>query len=206
MSRPRHSDHFTRRAKRSGYPARSIFKLEEIHRRFSLFRTGQKVLDLGAAPGSWSLFAAQQVGPSGRVTAVDIQPISQAFPSHVRVIQGDAFAFPLQTEATGDTPSQDNAQDVFDLVLSDMAPSTTGHRNTDQARSMGLATRAFEVAQRTLLPGGSFVVKLFDGPDVPELQQQLRKAFKTVKRTRPEATRNISSEFFWVATGFQSEP
>jgi 23S rRNA (uridine2552-2'-O)-methyltransferase len=141
MSRRRNpyagADSRTRAAKAQGYPARSVFKLEEIDRRVRLLRPGQHVLDLGAAPGSWSLYASSRVGTNGRVLAVDISPIGQAFPENVVVIQGDAL--------TLENPVLEKFA-PYDVVLSDMAPNTSGNKVRDQAYSFELFMRALEVA------------------------------------------------------------
>ncbi|HEY3666197.1 MAG TPA: RlmE family RNA methyltransferase, partial [Polyangiaceae bacterium] len=119
----------TKAAKEQGFPARSVFKLEEIDRRVKLLRGGQRVLDLGAAPGSWSLYASQKVGASGRVLAVDLQEIRQAFGPNVTVSQGDALA--LENEALAQFAP-------YDVVLSDMAPNTSGNKLRDHAYSFEL--------------------------------------------------------------------
>ena len=177
-------DRFTVAAKKAGFPARSVFKLEEIDRRVRIFRPGMRVLDLGAAPGSWALFAAHRVGGKGRVLAIDLQPIAVAMPANVEVRQGDAFVF----EEGG----------PFDVVLSDMAPSTTGVRFTDQSRSFDLFMRALEVAERTLAPGGSFVGKIFMGEDLPKARAKVRELFRKERLIRPEGTRASSYEVFVV--------
>ena len=134
----------TKAAKAQGFPARSVFKLEEIDRRVKLLRSGQKVLDLGAAPGSWSLYASQKVGPGGRVLAIDLQEIRQAFPPNVRVAQGDALT--IETAALSEFAP-------YDIVLSDMAPNTSGSKIRDQAGSLELCLRALDVAFALGKPG-----------------------------------------------------
>jgi 23S rRNA (uridine2552-2'-O)-methyltransferase len=191
------ADSFTRAAHAAGYAARSVFKLQEIDRRTGLLRRGQHVLDLGAAPGSWSAYAAQAVGPSGRVVAVDLVPLRQALPANAVVIEGDAFD--EQLLATG--PVHDFAP--YDVVLSDMAPRTTGDKGTDKARSFELFTRATALAERLLKPGGSFVAKLFMGPDFVSARDMLRERFAKVRTMRPEAVRDVSYEVFLVATGWR---
>ncbi len=182
-------DRFTVAAKKAGFPARSVFKLEEIDRRARIFRAGMKVLDLGAAPGSWALYAAQKVGPSGKVMAVDLKPITLALPSNVTFQVGDALT--LDNEALG-------AFAPYDVVLSDMAPSTTGVRFTDQARSYELFTRALEIAAALLRPGGSFVGKIFMGEDLPNARARVRELFDKERLIRPEGTRTQSYELFVI--------
>jgi len=188
----RKPDHFTKDAKAAGYPARSVFKLEEIDRRAQLLRTGMRVLDLGASPGSWSLYASKRVGPSGRVFAIDLSPLECAIPPNTTFLQGDAFAI-------DDTTLAKHAP--YDLVLSDMAPRTTGNRLGDQTRSFELFMRALEVGGRLVVPGGAFVGKIFMGEDLPLARAEARKLFESERLIRPEGTRSVSYEIFVVATG-----
>ncbi len=179
----------TRAAKARGYPARSVFKLEEIDQRVRLLARGQRVLDLGAAPGSWSLYASERVGPAGRVLAVDRTPILQAFAPNVTVVQGDALD--LTTEALG-------AFAPYDVVLSDMAPSTSGAKASDQARSFELFSRALEVAKALGKSGSHFVGKLFMSGDFQEARRALSEAYARSQVIRPDATRSRSPEVFLV--------
>jgi len=159
-------DRFTRAAKDAGYPARSVFKLEEIDRRTRLFRPGMHVLDLGAAPGSWAMYAAQKV-----------------------FVQGDALAL-ANEELARFAP--------YDVVLSDMAPRTTGTRVTDQTRSFELFMRALAVAASLGKPGGAFVGKIFMSDDLALARVELRKHYATERLIRPEGTRAGSVELFVV--------
>ncbi|HEY1957080.1 MAG TPA: RlmE family RNA methyltransferase [Polyangiaceae bacterium] len=177
-------DRFTVAAKKAGFPARSVFKLEEIDRRVRIFRPGMRVLDLGAAPGSWSLFVAQRVGPRGHVLAIDLTPITVAMPANVEVRQGDAFEM--------------NETGPFDVVLSDMAPSTTGVRFADQARSFDLFMQALAVAERALATRGTFVGKIFMGEDLPKARAKVRELFTKERLIRPEGTRSSSYELFVI--------
>lgn len=189
MSRRRNpyaGDPNTRAAKQQGYPARSVFKLDEIDRRVNLLKAGQRVLDLGAAPGSWSMYASQKVGPKGGVLAIDLQAMQQQFLPNVRVLQGD-----VRELAFADT-------EPFDVVLSDMAPSTTGSKVADQAGSFELFMTALEVAARLGKPGSSFVAKLFMGPDFESAKRAVTEAYADSKTIRPRGTRQNSSEVFVV--------
>ena len=183
------ADSFTKAAKAQGYPARSVFKLEEIDRRTRLFRGGQRVLDLGAAPGSWSKYAAERVGAKGRVLAIDLSEITAAMPPQVERVQGDVFAL---------GPEELGRVGPYDVVVSDMAPATTGTRFADQARSFELFMRAVDVAENVLKPGGSFVGKLFMSEDFNQAKERLRALFGEVRVLRPEATRATSYEVFLV--------
>ncbi len=185
-------DHYFLKAKQENYPARSIYKLKELDSRFHLFRRGMRVLDLGAAPGSWSLGAAEKVGPEGLVLGCDIQPVRTDFPPQVSFMLEDVFhrspAFEAKLAELG----------PFDVVMSDMAPGTTGARFTDQCRSLELAQEAFGLARERLKPGGSFVVKIFMGPDIQELLAPMRRAFATVRTFKPKSSRQESKETFFV--------
>lgn len=185
-------DSRTLQAKSRGYPARSVFKLEEIDRRVRLLKAGDRVLDLGAAPGSWSLYASQKVGDGGRVVAVDLSPIEQAFGSQVIVVQGDALT-PGSAAIEAGAP--------YDVVMSDMAPKTCGNKTRDQALSFELCSGALAVAGRYGKPGSHFVAKIFMGPDFAEAKRRVSEAYREVRTVRPEGTRSNSSEVFLVGLG-----
>jgi 23S rRNA (uridine2552-2'-O)-methyltransferase len=188
-SRP---DRFTREAKQRGFPARSVVKLEDIDRRVRLLRPGQHVLDLGAAPGSWSMYAARRIGDRGRLLAVDLNPIAVALPQNADFRVADLLAVDLSDLA-------DLAP--YDVVLSDMAPKTTGTREADQARSFDLFMRALDIASGLLKVGGSFVGKIFMGPDFPEAKRAVKARFSTERSVRPEGTRDTSFEIFLLGLG-----
>lgn len=187
MTRGRESDHFTRRAKKEGHVARSIYKLEEIDARWKLIKKGQRVLDLGCSPGSWMQYAAAKVGPSGHVLGVDLKPVNATFPPHAESRVGDIYE--LDKATLGDS---------YDVVLSDMAPSTMGNHTTDALRSAALAERAIEIAGELVRHGGSMVVKVLEGGEINNLVTLMRKSFDKVERLRPQATRVRSSEIFLV--------
>ncbi len=190
-------DHYFNRAKQDKYPARSVYKLQEINKRFQVLRKGDIVLDLGATPGSWSLFAAKCVVPKGRVLAADIQANETAFPDNVTFMQEDVFnrSEAFEAELASWMP--------FNVVISDMAPSTTGIKFTDQARSAALCEEALAVAMHCLVKGGHFVVKIFEGPDSKAYYESLRKLFDKVKYFKPKSSRDESKEIFIVALGFK---
>jgi len=185
-------DRFTREAKQRGFPARSVFKLEAIDRKVGLFRKGQRVLDLGAAPGSWSMYAAERIGPTGKLLAIDLAPLAKAAPGNVTFREADALVLD-----SGDL----SLFAPYDVVLSDMAPSTTGTREADQARSFELFIRALDIAGALLRPGGKFVGKIFMGPDFPEAKKRTKALFETERAIRPEGTRESSFEIFIVGLG-----
>ena len=185
----------TKAAKAQGFPARSVFKLEEIDRRVKLLRGGQKVLDLGAAPGSWSLYASQKVGPGGRVLAVDLQEIRQAFPPNVKVSQGDALT--LENAALSEFAP-------YDVVLSDMAPNTSGSKIRDQAGSLELCLRALDVALALGKPGSHFVAKIFMSGDFQVARKLAGERYEKCQVIRPEGTRAQSTEVFIVGLGLKT--
>lgn len=184
-------------AKKRGYPARSVFKLEEIQKRTGLLKPGMRVVDLGAAPGSWTLYASQKVGQSGRVLAIDLSEITQKFGPNVDVVQGDALA--LDSEVLGRFAP-------YDAVLSDMAPKTTGVKNLDQALSFELFVRALAVAREFGKPGSAFVCKIFMGPEFNEAIALTKKEFRYPRVIRPEGTRSNSKETFLVGLELRDEP
>jgi 23S rRNA (uridine2552-2'-O)-methyltransferase len=185
-------DHFTREAKKAGFPARSVFKLEEIDERVHLLRPGMRILDLGAAPGSWSLYAAQKIGPSGKLMAVDLSPLGTVLPANSTFLQGDALS--LEDASVAQFAP-------YDVVLSDMAPRTTGTKGVDQARSFELFMRALAVAASLVRPGGSFVGKIFMSEDLRAARATLKELFAEERLIRPEGTRSISTELFVVGLG-----
>lgn len=187
----RRSDHFTKRAKEEGYAARSVYKLEEIQKRFRLLGRGQRVVDLGCSPGSWSRYARQRIGRDGALVGVDLKevegyPGTQIVGSFLELSREDLEA------ALGGPP---------DVVLSDMAPYTTGTRLTDHVRQLELARAAADLAIAWLPVGGHFVVKVFDGEDAHAFVQSVRPFFDKVKRIKPKATRDVSVEFFLLGLG-----
>jgi 23S rRNA (uridine2552-2'-O)-methyltransferase len=186
-------DHFHRKAKEEGFLARSAYKLQEIQKKFRLLGSGTKVLDLGCAPGAWVQVALPLVGEKGRVVGVDLEKIEAATLSDARFrfIHGDAFK--LQP---GDLPEA-----PFDVVLSDMAPKTSGVKVRDQARSAELCLHALAVARQTLRNGGALVVKLFEGEDAERVRKEIGADFAQLKLFRPDSTRAASSEIYLVATG-----
>jgi 23S rRNA (uridine2552-2'-O)-methyltransferase len=169
-----------------------VYKLEEIHRRCQLFKRGQRVLDLGAAPGSWTLFASQRVGASGKVLAVDLSAIEVALPPNVVALQLDVFQAG-QTELHAFAP--------YDVVISDMAPSTSGARSRDQALSHELCVRALGVADELGAVGSHFVAKLFMSNELAGFKKSVKARYGECRIVRPDATRSQSTEVFVVGLG-----
>ena len=201
MSRPKLSDKASRhdaaylRAKREKFAARAIYKLEEIDQRFHLLRPGQRVLDLGCWPGSWMQYAVQKVGDSGLVVGVDLREVTLSFPSNVHHFIADVWRW---------SPAELGNDVQFDLVVSDMAPQTTGDHYTDVWKSESLAGRALEIARQALRPGGHLVAKVFQGGQFPALIKQWRDAFQEVKPFHAKNTRASSSEQYLVGRGLRA--
>jgi 23S rRNA (uridine2552-2'-O)-methyltransferase len=185
------SDPYVKQARSQGYRARAAFKLLELDERERLLRPGQRIVDLGAAPGSWSQVAQQRVGPQGRVVALDILPMEPL--AGVDFIEGDFREVDvlqqLETLVGG----------RVDLVMSDMAPNISGIAASDQARSMDLAELALEFAVEWLEPEGRFVVKLFQGEGFDDYVREARRTFKSVRLRKPAASRKESREVYMVA-------
>ena len=194
MTNPyRRPDRFTRQARAEGYAARSVYKLDDIQQRHKLFRPGQRVVDLGCFPGSWSRFLLQTVGRSGRVVGVDLE--EPQLPGGTWIVRSVLEVSAEELRAALGGPA--------DAVVSDMAPRTTGQRLHDHVLQIELADRALELAAALLAPGGSFVCKVFDGEDAPAFVDRVKARFERLKRARPEAVRKNSREFFVVAEGFR---
>ena len=190
-------DYFFKQAKKENFAARSVFKLQEIDDRFKMLKPGYKVLDLGAAPGSWSQLASQKVGPQGRVFGIDLQAIPLTMPNAI-FHQGDMRELDLAAKMAelGIAPP-------FDVVLSDMAPKTIGIKLTDQMRSLELCELALETAEKFLRPRGSFVAKLFHSGEFEAFRRKLRERFGKVEVLRPKSTRTESKEIFLIGLQFK---
>jgi 23S rRNA (uridine2552-2'-O)-methyltransferase len=186
-------DHYSQQAKKERFPARSVYKLEEIQKKHRLIKKGDRVLDLGCAPGSWLLYAAKLTGPKGRVIGVDPKPVSILLSSHIKIISADIFVLDIESIGKG-----------FNVVLSDMAPATTGHKGVDAARSYNLCETALNIAQSILLPGGSFVCKIFQGPDFNLFLNAVRAGFKGLKIFKPQSSRKASKEIYVIGLDFNS--
>src|SRR5690606_163228 len=176
-------DRFHQKAKKHGFLARAVFKLEELDHQFKLFKPGQRVLDLGCAPGSWLQYARGRVGDKGVLVGLDRGPL-RGDVAGARIVVGDVMSI--------DVGALEGDLQGFDVVLSDMAPDTSGIRHLDQARSEALFERALEIATLVLAPGGNFVGKLFQGPDFKKLTEAVRARFELAKTAKPASSRQIS--------------
>lgn len=192
-------DAFYRKAKEEGYRSRAAYKLLELNRRFHLIRPGDRVVDLGAAPGGWLQVASQLAGKKGRVLGVDIQPIEPVAEENVLILQGDVTSEECQERIMELLGSR------ADCVLSDLSPRLSGIRYADVSRSSELVRSALQIASRLLRPGANFLVKTFVGEELNVLSLELKDYFRSLKRTRPESTRKGSSEIYLCAQGLQKE-
>lgn len=184
-------DFWSRKAFSEGYPARSVYKLQEIDNKFGMLKKNYRVLDLGAAPGSWTTFALRTLDGTGYVTSIDINPLSKDVKSDfLTFIQGDMYDKEVRKQALDLGP--------YDSVICDAAPPTTGNKVVDTARSSGLVELAIFYAEEMLKPGGNFVVKIFQGGDQQAFLKKLREVFVSAKGFKPEACRTESFETYLV--------
>ncbi len=189
-------DHYFKKARNEGYPARSVYKLKEAQEKFRILRKGDRVLDLGCHPGSWTMYAAQVAGPGGVVVGIDIHATripAKAAGAEIKIIRGDINDPDLRPRIVVTD---------FDVVLSDMAPKTTGNRLVDERRSLDLVDCALLVVEDLLVNGGVFYCKVFEGPDLKETVARIGRGFKKTRIFKPKSSRRESREVFVLATGF----
>jgi 23S rRNA (uridine2552-2'-O)-methyltransferase len=203
-------DHWSLKAQKEGYPARSVYKLKEIDEKVGLFRGARpgsttlgasafRILDIGSAPGSWSLYALRKLAGSGFVASVDLSPLSRVYDKGL--FDGANFFF-LQGDVTDPAVREELvSRGPYRLVMSDVAPSTTGNRSVDTLRSLNLVEEVVNYAELCLETGGNLVVKVFQGGDVQEMLKRLRSLFTTAKSFKPEACRSESFETYYLGLG-----
>ncbi len=210
MSHYNAKDRFYKQAKTDQYAARSVYKLEELDRRYGLFKKGQQIVDLGCAPGSWLQFLADKVGKKGVVLGYDIVPSKVALSPPAVWQVADVFELTpaqvlveLYTLRHGEPPPDPEQPPPMriDAVVSDMAPKLTGIRDADQAKSVAIQSEALRLADALVKPGGFFVAKLFQGRDTDEFVRHVKARYKEAKLLKPEATREGSREVFLLARG-----
>jgi 23S rRNA (uridine2552-2'-O)-methyltransferase len=186
-------DHYSQKARLEGYPARSVYKLMELDQKYGLISPEKKVLDLGCAPGSWTKYASEKIGPKGAVVGIDLLLPKEKFPSNVELISLDLL---------GNEPEILAHLGFFDLVMSDLAPKTCGHKDVDQAKSLELCQRAWIWARKLLVLKGSFLFKIFESNEAELFIKELSPFFSRQIRLKPKATRSKSMETFILGLGF----
>lgn len=184
-------DHYFKKAKKENFVARSIYKLEEIDQKFKIIKKNDVILDLGSSPGSWSQYCLKKVTDQGKVVGIDLNPVTFKDSRYI-FYQQDIF------ETNWDELKSAHQIQNFNVVVSDMAPKTTGIRITDQARSLELCLKALEVADQFLVPKGHFVCKFFHSDDYKTLLSEMKKKFNQVEALKPDSTRKISKEIFLI--------
>lgn len=192
------NDPYVKRANAEGYRSRAAYKLQQIARKDKLLKPGMTVVDLGAAPGGWSQVAAEAVGATGHVIAVDLLEMAQV--PGVAVIRGD-----FREQATLEAIEEALEGNAVDLVLSDMAPNLSGIATVDQARSIELVELALEFASKHLKPHGNFLVKTFQGAGYEELVGTLRRSFVQLQTRKPDASRSRSNEVYLLGKGLRQQ-
>jgi 23S rRNA (uridine2552-2'-O)-methyltransferase len=198
----RQREAYYRQAKREGYRARSAYKMQQIHERFTVVRKGEAVADLGAAPGGWSQVLVELVGPEGLVVGVDLQRLKPIPGAHF--IQGD-----FTKRETHDRLSAllgEKGRSALDAVVSDMAPDMSGNYEIDQFRSIHLSEMALDFADKHLREGGAFVCKVFEGADFQQFRNEVKRRFKRIHQYHPAASRKSSSEVYLVGKHFLGAP
>lgn len=193
-------DEYFRKAKAEGYLARSAYKLLEIQKRRDIIREGQAVLDLGCAPGSWLQVASELVGPAGLVVGIDLSPVTADLPANVVTMQGDMTARTAD-ELLATLLERRGEGTMYDVVISDMAPNTSGAG--DHFRSVRLCEAILELLPGVLRPGGSLIYKVFEGETYPDLVKRTGAMFAECRGLKPRATREVSTEMYVIATGYE---
>jgi 23S rRNA (uridine2552-2'-O)-methyltransferase len=197
MSRFTLHDYYFNKAKNSGFKARSVFKLEEIDQILKIIKPNSLILDLGCAPGSWLQYVAKKLGPSGAALGIDLQEIKDSFAKNIKTVVDDCFLLTddkIKTYMASLTPDFK----AFDVILSDMAPKTSGIKHVDQTKSFDLAEKVLKIADIWLKKDGFVVIKVFASADINILINNMKKNFKSVRQMRPKSIRSVSKEFYVV--------
>ena len=193
--RDKKEEFYTKKAREEGYPARSVYKLSELDKKFRLFNVNDRILDLGCAPGSWMMYLSKKVGPLGKVIGIDISDISIDMEENMSFIQKDILS--LKKE------DLEKWKKYFDAVVSDAAPSTSGIKDIDVARSLELVEEVWKIARQALRPRGIFLCKIFEGQGIDEFVKSIKPHFKLVKRFRPKAVSKYSREIYIVFINYK---
>lgn len=191
-------DHYFKKAKKENYLARSIYKLEEIDVKHRVLKSGDSVVDFGYHPGSWVQYTSKKVGDQGKVRGIDIKPVNKKLShlSNVMLFEKSIFEVNVLEDL--------EMEDLFDVVLSDMAPNTTGIRSVDQDRSLNLVEEVYRLLPDFLKPGGNFVIKVFDSHQAQVFLKENKKIFQDFQMLKPKSTRSVSKEFFAIGKGYKA--
>ncbi len=189
------NEFYTRKATEEGYPARSIYKLKEIDEKYHIFKNGDKVLDLGCAPGSWLIYVSNKIGNKGKVVGVDVKDIKVPAKENIIFIKKDIFDF--------EKSEVQESNQKYQAVISDLAPSTSGIEFVDTSKSLELCQKAFDIAKKVLASGGNFACKIFEGEFIDNFFKEVEKSFKFTKRFRPKAVTKRSKELYIIGKGFK---
>jgi len=189
-------DYYFNKAKKENFLARSIYKLEEINNKFKVLQEGNRVVDLGYYPGSWIQYTSSVIGPNGKVVGIDIKPVNKKLLAGKNIQLFEKSIFDIESV-------QDLGEDeLFDVVLSDMAPNTTGIKSVDQARSLDLIETIYKVLPVFLKKNGNMVIKVFDSNDAQVFLKKNKNLFKEFHFLKPKSTRTVSKEFFAIGKGY----
>ena len=191
-------DHYFKKAKKDNFLARSVYKLEEIDDKYKILLSGDQVVDLGYHPGSWVQYTSDKVGSTGVVVGIDIRPVNKKLLSLKNVTLFEKSIFDVKG------PADLEREGHFDVVLSDMAPNTTGVRSVDQDRSLNLIEEVFHILPVFLKPGGNMVIKVFDSHGAQVFLKENKKLFKEFSLLKPKSTRSESKEFFAIGKGYKA--
>jgi len=191
----RQEEFFTKKARQEGYPARSVYKLKEIDEKYYLFKKGDNVLDLGCAPGSWLLYVSSKIGSQGKVVGIDIQDIKIPPKNNIVFIKKDIIDIK--------NARIKELNEKYEVVISDLAPATSGVKFTDAEKSLKFCEKALGIAKMVLLPNGNFVCKIFEGEQTNNFFKKIEENFKFTKRFRPKAVIKGSKEIYIIGKGFK---
>lgn len=202
---PKHNkweDHYSRQAKKEQFPARSVYKLKEIQNKYKIIKKGDRILDLGCFPGSWLIYAADLAGEKGEIAGIDLKPLSKSvllkLPANIKTYVGDVLSIDERDQKIIKAVGKD-----FNIVMSDMAPDTTGNKNVDAARSFNLCQAALSIAKDLLVNGGSFICKIFQGEDFKEFTDSIKLNFNKHKIFKPQSSKKSSKEIYVI--GFEKK-
>jgi len=190
-------DHFYKKAKKENFLARSIYKLEEIDKKFHIIKKGQKALDLGYFPGSWAQYLIEQIGPQGKLAGIDIQEVNESLNQYPNV-----SLFQMSIEDIKECQTIVELA-PFDVICSDMAPKTTGIKSVDQDRSLELVEMVLDLVDDFLVPGGSIVLKVFESQRAQDFLKLQKKNFEHIHFFRPKSTRSTSKEMFVIGKNWK---